>query len=484
MKKISFLLVLFLPLLHACSVKTGIFMDGNCADWDAIKTVYTDPEGDPGIDILSLKISNDQENIYFQIRVKEEFNLQNDNHLCMYFDLDNDANTGERISGMGADLIWELGSRSGSYLGEKIYHSQIAFVSAPTVTSSVFEMAIKKNTAADEEKLLFNEKSFHLLIKDNKGGDIIPDAPGGIEYTLQDFHFQPEKILIKKEKDDLIRVMAYNVLRDNIFKDENKEAFSRIIHALEPEIMGFTEIYKHSPHETEKLIRELYKKEDNTWYSAGVDPDIVLISRYPVLKQHKISLEEEKGGNGAFLLDLNPQYKSQLLVIVAHPPCCAKNKERQMEIDAIMAFLRDAKAGKGPIPLEKNTPFVIMGDMNLVGYNQQLHTFLEGQIINEDIFGANFKPDWNGSPLSDLNPRHNESNMHFSWYDTKSTFWPGRLDFIFYSKSVIDVQKGFVLFTPELSTQTLEEYKLQNNDCIESSDHLPVIMDFKPLEKK
>ena len=70
----------------------------------------------------------------------------------------------------------------------------------------------------------------------------------------------------------------------------------------------------------------------------------------------------------------------------------------------MMKFLRDAKEGIGPIPLEANTPIVIVGDMNLVGFNEQLETLLTGDIFDEVTHGLDFNPDWDGNALLDSQP--------------------------------------------------------------------------------
>jgi exonuclease III len=143
-----------------------------------------------------------------------------------------------------------------------------------------------------------------------------------------------------------------------------------------------------------------------------------------------------------------------------------------------MAFIRDAKAPGGMVDLTPKTPIIIVGDLNLVGYAQQLKTMLSGEIVNVTPFGPAFKPDWDGSNFADLMPRHTDSPMTYTWRDDNIAFNPGRLDFMIYSDSVLRLGNRFVLFTPAMTADSLAAHDLQPQDVPTASDHLPVVSDF------
>jgi len=197
-----------------------------------------------------------------------------------------------------------------------------------------------------------------------------------------------------------------------------------------------------------------------------------VVSRYRITEAFEIT------GNGAFLIDLRPTYDKDLLFIDAHTPCCSYDRDRQLEIDAFMAFIRDAKAPGGRLDLVPETPIVIVGDMNLVGYRQQLETMLTGNIVNVGTYGPSFTPDWDGSDFEDAKPRQTDLPLNITWYDEGSSFWPGRLDYVIYSGSVMEVGNSFVAFTPGMPTDTLTAYGLQADDALRASDHVPVVADF------
>lgn len=105
-------------------------------------------------------------------------------------------------------------------------------------------------------------------------------------------------------------------------------------------------------------------------------------------------------------------------------------------------------------------------------------TLLTGNIINENIFGTDFNPDWDESALADSRPYVTGLPMNFTWFDEGSSFGPGRLDFIAYTSSVLELTNNYTLFTRALPPDTLSEYNLLEEDAVIASDHLPVVSDF------
>jgi hypothetical protein len=124
------------------------------------------------------------------------------------------------------------------------------------------------------------------------------------------------------------------------------------------------------------------------------------------------------------------------------------------------------------------TPIVILGDMNLVGYVRQVETLLYGDILDEEKYGADIDPDWDGTPLTDLLSRHTETYHTFTWRDDETSFSPGRLDYIVYTDSVLRVAKHYILDTAELSEAKLAEYGLSADDTLLATDHLTLVVDF------
>ena len=487
MHKFIFTIHLILIPFFLCAQPVRIYLDGQFNDWQPLSPLHSDPPGDVqngDIDFYRLWMSNDEHYLFFKIEIGAELNLQDGNAITLYLDTDNNSQTGIAIHGIGAELMWNFGNRVGSFTANgntiTIRQNQIGVVSAPTVSDSIFEIAISRTAQPDGQNPLFTGTDIRIVLHDQgPGGDFLPDAPGGVNFSFDNAALPPlSSISIAKTDTNSIRTLSYNVLSDGFFDSNRLPYFTRVLQALQPDIIGFQEIYGHSAQETVDMMESILPSGgQQQWYGAKVAPDVIAVSRYPIVNTFPIEGYNTNSYNGAFLIDLTPKFDTQLLFIVAHTPCCNNNQGRQYEIDAIMAFIRDAQNGDGVLTLPPYTPILIVGDMNLVGDAQQLRTLLTGEIINTNPFGESFIPDWDGTNLQDLLPRHINLPMFFTWYSETSYFSPGRLDFMIYTDSVLETVKSYLLFTPSLPPDTLSAYNLQPDDAILASDHLPVIND-------
>jgi exonuclease III len=472
-KYISCLILLAVAALTTLSAqKTRVLLDGYFEDWNDRIYDYSDPAGDGrfGYDFTSMVIENDENYIYIYFDTGLDINIQENNDIALILDTDNDYETGYPIDNMGAELIYFFGDRGGAfYSGNNqinIEHDDIGLITLPSVSSDRFEIGLDRG-ATINGNLLFTENNFKvMLFQDVQNGDKFPDQSGGLDYTVGE---EPLAELpaysIKKHSRADFRLLSYNVQQDNLFDRQNE--FQRQITALAPDIIAFQEIYDHSANQTMSLIQSWL---GGTWYAAKQGSDIITISRFPIRESHYVA------GNGAFLIDVNGD---EILLVNAHLPCCDNDAGRQEEVDQIMAFIREAKAGQNSLDLKDLTPVIIAGDMNFVGKNRQIKTFLEGDIQNEFLFGEDFNPDWDDTGFKDLLPFMSQTPFAVTWYNERSDYNPGRLDYIICSDAVLKDLNAFNLFTDALPQDSLISYALLQNDTGRSSDHLPVIADFE-----
>jgi hypothetical protein len=147
----------------------------------------------------------------------------------------------------------------------------------------------------------------------------------------------------------------------------------------------------------------------------------------------------------------------------------------------MIKLIRDSKTSGRPFYLEDKTPVMIMGDMNFVGDPQQAKTLLEGDIFHEDIYGNDHTPDWDGTSIEDAKPLTSNLPHTFTHtgYGSPGTHSNGRLDYIFYTGSVLDLKNSFVMYTPAMPSDILKTSNIHRDDSQIASDHLPVIGDFK-----
>jgi len=482
-----FIIILLFCVHIVCHAQNRILVDGIFDDWKEFPVIYTDANGDggfSGVDFGQLQIYNDDKYIFFLIETGIEINLQDLNDITIYLDTDDNINTGFSVNGIGAELEYTFGNRSGYFYESdnsfEIFHNNINLVSAPTVTSNRFEISIKRDITLSGIPVFQND-DIKIVFKDNIiNGDLIPSSNEVVEYTFTSNSLEPlPDYSIQKQHNADFRIVSYNVLFNGLFEQSRIPSFTRIFQAIQPDIIGFQEIYDFTSEQVAIQMESMLPSTNGQqWYHAKEGPDCHAISRYPILESALIPGYNQDAGNGAFLIDI-PNIEKKLLLIVAHPPCCANNTERQIEVDLMMQFLREAKNGNGPIPLEADAPIVIVGDMNLVGDNRQLETILSGDIYDESTYGPDFSPDWDGNNLLDSHPYITGAPFSYTWYNEGSSFSPGKLDYIIYSGSNLILQNKYSLFTPLLSQDTIDTFKFLGNDVLVASDHLPVVTDFE-----
>ncbi len=477
----------FLLISIVCHSQSRILVDGEFNEWSEHPILYTDAIGDggaSGIDFEQLQVYNDDEYIFFFLETGSEINLQDLNEISIYLDTDDNSNTGFSVNGIGAELGYSFGNRSG-FFNESgnsfvISHAEIGLVTAPTVTSDRFEIAIRRDIMISGSPV-FQSDNLKIVFRDNSSsGDFLPLSNEALTYTFLNDVIEPlPDFSIQKPNASDFRIISYNVLFDGLFDQARIPSFTRLFQAIEPDIIGFQEIYDFSSEQVANQIESILPSSTGEeWFHAKAGPDCHAISRYPILASALIPGYNQGAGNGAFLINV-PGIETNLLLIVAHPPCCGNNNGRQIEVDLIMEFLREAKAGNGPIPLEPDAPIIILGDMNFVGDHRQVETLLSGDIFDESSYGPDFTPDWDGSDLLDSKPYLTGLPFSYTWYNEGSSFSPGRLDYIIYSGSNLILQNSYSLFTPSLSQDDLNAFNLSENDVVIASDHLPIVADFE-----
>lgn len=459
-----------------------IVVDAEKKDWASVPTRHTDPTGDGGaLDLGRLWMAHDSTYLFLRLEVGSEINLSEGNGLTMYLDVDNDASTGRSTQGLGADVVWNFGERSGTMYEDgtstEIGHADLGLTALPTVTSSVFEIALRRSVGGDR---LLEGDSVRVAVAG--GGDRLPDGEGGVGYAVSPTDLPPLSEASLERPAEGLRLLTANVERGNLFAESAQPSYERIFQMAEAGVLGLSEVYEQSAEATAQTVQEL-TAYDGTWHHAKLGQDLVAVSRYPIQETHAIPGYEDNQA-GAFLLDTSERIGTKTLLVLAHPPCCnfsdaepSRDARRQMVVDGIVTFLRDVKEGEGPFAVATETPIVVAGDMNFVGDDQQPTTLRTGDIVNNDRFGPDAAPDWDGSPLLDTSPRQTGAPLHATWISEGSSFPPGRLDYVYISDSVLEVQNEYVLRTDVLAPNRRAEHGLEAGDTETASDHLPIVVD-------
>ena len=456
-----------------------ISIDGQFDDWEFVPIAYSDQGGDAmNADYSLLKITHDSEFLFIYFKFHEgEFLMQDWNEFHLYIDADNNSSTGHYFHGIGAELDWTFGSRSGhEYIGEQqseIGQNDLVLRIGPTITSSEFEIAIARDSSPltiDGLQSLVEGKI--VLSEVDEGGDLLPDETGGVLFTIaEDEVSHPQTITLERSNDSDIRILSYNTLNEGIIDDERQLHFKRVLQAIDPDVIALQEHGEWD--EIDNVIQSWFPNEQ--WHASWTYRDLVVLSRFPIISDANMISSER---TMAALLDTDAELGNDLLIFNSHLSCCANNEDRQQQVDEFASVWREwVQESSGPFGLEPGTPFVHVGDFNYVGYRQQVETIRTGDIENEEEYGNDFLPDWDSTEIVDLISRHTHKRMGYTWRNDGSSFNPGRLDYVFYSDATIDSGKHYVLNTLAMDESSLDYHELEWNDTQEASDHLPVVFD-------
>lgn len=482
---IKILLILFCTLLSGQT----IFLDGRFDDWENIQKLQNDPvdDGNGELDLLSVSVAADSARLFFRLELARELSLSSTNKLTLLIDTDNDPSTGYIFNDIGAELMWVFGEKQGAIFeaGDsfKITHSDIGLVTLPTVTSKEFEIGINRLHFLNDNEPAFPTDSFRFLFYDNMviNGDQLPDNNGSVLFVIPEYKTNPWKtISIVRRSDNDIRILSQNTLNDGMFNEVQEPAQRRIYQALKPDIIAFQEMWNSSNKSTVEYINSILPlPDDKTWYSTEMEGHVVTVSRFPILNSWSIW-----GNNGSRIMAVLIQVRetgdsNEILIINSHWSCCRANKWRQKQADATIAFLKDAYQPGGDIALKPFTPVVVIGDLNLVGDNQQLTTLITGDIQDEKEYGKDFAPDWDGTDMTDLLPMHTSERVAYTWRSDQEGWSPGRLDYNVYTDFVLEVQNHFIINTRTMTEDELLSNGLLRSDSENASDHLTLVADFK-----
>jgi endonuclease/exonuclease/phosphatase family metal-dependent hydrolase len=304
-----------------------------------------------------------------------------------------------------------------------------------------------------------------------------------------------------------IRVMTYNVNWDSIFPDDDPQddsfrsfnrvdAFGRILRATMPDILCLQEINarRKASDLAGYVAQAMGARDAEAWHAVHVNDDLIA-SRFGLFQKGYELVTGSTLNNlnqAAALVDLpDAAYGStDLYMICSHfksGGSASDISQRERQADVIMAQVRDFETPGGNLDLPPGTPFVILGDFNAYDTDPalQVQTLMKGDITDEERYGADREPDWDGTPLQDAHPSHNAQGIVFyTWRDDSQPFDPWPLDRVLFSDSVLHMQNAFVLDTTTLADDVLAAHGLQRDDVMldpaaGNYDHLPIVVDFQ-----
>lgn len=468
-------------LLRLAAQSAPILMDGFTGDWSPALSTFTDSNAPAsGIDLLGMQVTNDASHLYIRLTVGSEIDLQDDlipQTIRLYIDGDNNSVTGTAVqSGYGAELQVRFDTRTVTEYwgaGSNVSWSTLDLVPLPTTTGTDFEIAIARDARPDGTNYLFTGSTIKLLFRETDGGDAMPNSGSTFSYTFDDAPV-PALVPIPVAKSDpsLLRVTAWNVLGDGITNAALQGPYQRMLTALAPDVIGFSECVSSTAAQVKSRLDNWLPIGGTGWAVVKDDYDMVIASRWPITQTWP-SLTRQF----AALIDLPSTYATDMLFTAAHLHCCTADGNRQNEADEYVQFVQDAKSAGGAFTLPANTPMIYAGDLNSVGYAQQMTTLLTGDIVNNAGYGSDGAMDWDGTPISAAAAAQTDASMAYTWRNNSSTYPSGRLDHLLYTDAASPLAKSFTLRTEVMPPATLTALGLQASDASTASDHFPVTAD-------
>ncbi len=314
-----------------------------------------------------------------------------------------------------------------------------------------------------------------------------------------------------------VRVFVFNV--DSAIGERDyvgREAFRRVLRSTQPDIVSLQEVGERFDDDfCVRLLTECLPLEGGKWHvfrgQSGPFGNVIA-SRWPLTMTGATTTPPAFDGRtenldrdgqpraariSFALVDLpDDRYERDLYVLNTHFKCCGgfdNDPIRQQEADAVIAWLHDAKTPGGAVDLPADTPFLITGDLNLVGGVSVLQSLLAGDVSNETRFGSDMPMDWDGTEIRDAEPLHNGAGpANYTWRNDNDRWPPGRLDYVLYSDSALQLANAFVLNTTMIDDELLQQMGLEKYDVVEAHspiapgvdtkydfDHLPLVVDFE-----
>lgn len=300
-----------------------------------------------------------------------------------------------------------------------------------------------------------------------------------------------------------LRVVSYNVYVNAIFPevDASQAAkFERVVQALDPDVLNLQEIYSFSATEVASLMDSIAPLGGGAHWHAHQGGDNVIVSKFP-LSLTATNTRPSARQTGIALVELpEERFAADLYVMNSHFKCCNTSEppspldafelQRQYEADALVNWMRDARTPAGHVDLPIGVPMLVAGDLNIINEPDVLDplgTLVTGDIYHEDVFGQDSAPDWDGTSLQDVRPRHNGAGLEdYTWRNDVSPFEPGRLDYLLFTDSVAQMGNRFVLNTATMTPQQraatgLMEYDVTLDDVGLTYDHLPLVVDLRKI---
>ncbi|MEM9662169.1 MAG: endonuclease/exonuclease/phosphatase family protein [Planctomycetota bacterium] len=505
--------VCFLPRLRAAAalLAAAAFVSGGCgSSGDRSGSPSDRRSGEPIVlldaPIMSVAVDGDiddwpstasavadQHYLYIRFKTDRLVTIQADRETVqVQLDLDSDRSTGQADARaeLGVDLAItfspldaegqpSFGTRIETFTtgGEVVQISAAALdiMSAPTHASEWFELRVgrhvidefAKDLALPKQGLLSEGSVRGRVALFGAGGQLLASADP-FEVDLAPAADGPRRVRAGVPEKSLgsVRLVAYNV--ENSSPVSDPEPFTRMLRAIEPDIVCVQEWYDQTPASLEAWFNQQLPIA-GTWRAfTSEGRGVAVITRFdasPFGPDGVIVAPEGEDRSVRAASAAVDTPAGPVVVSSVHLKCCGslggrEDMLRSAEAAGISAMLQQEIADPA------GTAVVIAGDYNLVGGVAPLETMIAGL-------------DSDGSDLSVLEARGLGDPTMYTWTQPRSSFLPGRLDYVAFSDARLGVERSFVFDPARLDAESRSALNLGELDA-RASDHLPIVVDFRP----
>lgn len=497
-----------------------VVIDGNFTEWQKIKNVLFGPPdlSDAYVNFADVRLTNDKKNIYLFLNVGNSVNLQSlDGTFSILLDTDGDKKTGGTFGTFsGVDLIFDFSpprffGENVSFLGAAARHItkgpdssnvekainiyETGFVHAPTFASSKFEMSVNRRIRLYDGIEITMEKDVHgqLVFSDLNG--VKKDRTDIFHYTMLDSPAEKDTsqndLIARKNKTDF-RIVAWNISDQAILTQP--AGFSRILTALNPDVIMLDEVSSVCKEaDIFAILPEKSSGEKSDWHivfgKGGGYQHGVIASHLPLemieafqflpyspelLKTHiekitdskRLSNEKYHVKHGIATVAAAVTLLEKRIMLVTIDLQSRGRFDSPEEAKRILEAQTIKQAVSKELSNKVYDALIIAGDLNLVGGEKPL------QILKAYYVPLN-------SNLKECSALSLDGKSNFTWYNSRDIFLPGRLDYMLYNDSGLQPLNSFVFNSYKLENKWLEYYDLQRENSGNSSDHLPIVTDFK-----
>ena len=474
-----------------------IILDGEFEDWASVPVAVRDPlDSAPGMpDIRAAHVTADDHYLYLLVEFEHEVGLQSlvGTALSVLIDYDADPSTGGDMLGQtGIDLVIDAGqgvSVRSHDTGQKEFRQvpliDSSFLFAPRVASRQFEFRLDRSASRTARVKLSLGQGPNRHDEVEPINVSLPErAVPAPATTARVFGDDP----LRRPSDASFRVVVWNT---SGLPSTERAAYLRILRAVDADVVLLDEVgTRRAPRAFANWFDDL-RPDDSAWsvivgrsfqgtavaVRGRVEPAFDGVSRHapaadallatfpadsrPMLRT--IFEEDKVGATGALAAIGRRRVLAVPVDLTSGGGADTFNEaSRLQESLAIGTAVRQALSRSRPDAV------IIAGDFNLVGSREPIEALLRGGL------------DVDGSPLVPARVLQLNGRTNATWRPISGgRFSAGQLDWVLYGDATLVQAGGFVFDTADLPDYWLTHHQLRATDSARTSDHLPVVVDFK-----